>query len=1192
MGRGSPIPPMLRRKIVEQYQKGVFQREIAKSLKLSSSTVHNIIQRFRESGTISVRKGQGRKTILDARDLRALRRHCITYRNATVMEITTWAQEYFQKTLSVNTIHRAIRHCRLKLYRSKKKPYLNMIQKHRRFLWAKAHLKWTVAKWKTVLWSDESKFEVLFGKLGRYVIRNKEDQNNTSCYQRSVQKPASLMWEIMHVLYKGNEVMSSNIIEIPALGRPLHPGTLYDCRSDSFIPACDISVNSHLFLISGITLWDKETLRNCLASRRQPKTDLNFSASDTLSDKSNLLNVNASLKASILGGLVDVAGSARYIRDNKSSAHQSRVSLQYNHTTKFEQLTMSQLRNVTYPKVFEDGTATHVVTAVLYGAQAFMVFEIAASENEDKEEIEGNLNVMVRKIPSLSIEGGGALKMNDHEKKMSDSIKCIFYGDYELELNPTTYLEALHVYKTLPSLLRERENDAVPMKVWLYPLALLNKKAAILQREIHKTLITKAEAVLEELENAEILCNDLITNTKVNDFPDVKLRMKTFQNMLLDYKVMFQKAMRKFIPAIRGGTMEEKAMADIIKIHHKSPFRPEKLNEWLEYNQSEQNLLAVYTQQVSDVPVIKHSALYSNILTDTSIDNVVCFCFNSLKNEDPYLSTLTKFLKVDEFESLSTIPESADSEVFQGWFQNREVMEKTKDNHSLFRSFFQANKDEAQTRFVIVSIPDPSILGTCIHLYRKGKLVDKMFQPVSKPPPPTFEIQNKNLILKLQRSPTGTTIKFRVEYMLIQATDSKSDEEKWEAIDTPDAQETFTLPDFELASQFCIRYRAISEVGVSEVSNSALYSPKGILKIFLGQRWNGNYLSIVNELRNQLLGNLGASWLKPSAIKSEVKNRVNNPKIPYVSSIPGKIRVGMAFYLQGVVSEKLGDIIFSLKTGARDYDDTAFQLLLKPNEGCVCSAAKHKSWLTGSFQNGCPLYKGSIFAVFIVIKNENYEVYMNGRRCFMFKQNIQLGRVSTIYIHGDFVLNTFGIVPNWSASTFSKEQSSGISDWELSIMKSDIKYPVCKPDKPYLTTIPGGLKIGMALFFQGVVPLGSKGFEIALKTGPQKDDDVAFLFKTTLGSVVFNSRSTGQWQKELSDDRAIFAEGEAFDVFMLITPGKIYVTINGQEFSYFEEKIPIIQVSTIDISGDVFMNTFGIIDVENANATFEVTSLN
>ncbi|KAK3536187.1 hypothetical protein QTP70_035034, partial [Hemibagrus guttatus] len=166
---------------------------------------HNIIQRFRESGTISVRKGQGRKTIPDARDLRALRRHCITYRNAAVMEITTWAQEYFQKTLSVNTIHRAIRRRRLKLYRSKKKPYLNMIQKRRHFLWAKAHLKWTVAKWKTVLWSDESKCEVLFGKLGRHIIRTKEDKDNPSCYQRSVQKPASLMvWGCMSACGMGS----------------------------------------------------------------------------------------------------------------------------------------------------------------------------------------------------------------------------------------------------------------------------------------------------------------------------------------------------------------------------------------------------------------------------------------------------------------------------------------------------------------------------------------------------------------------------------------------------------------------------------------------------------------------------------------------------------------------------------------------------------------------------------------------------------------------------------------------------------------------------------------------------------------------------------------------------------------------------------------------------------------------------
>ncbi len=61
-----------------------------------------------------------------------------------------------------------------------------------RVLWAKAHLKWTVSKWKSVLWSDESKFDILVGNHGRHIIRAKEG-DLPACYQRSVQKPASLM---------------------------------------------------------------------------------------------------------------------------------------------------------------------------------------------------------------------------------------------------------------------------------------------------------------------------------------------------------------------------------------------------------------------------------------------------------------------------------------------------------------------------------------------------------------------------------------------------------------------------------------------------------------------------------------------------------------------------------------------------------------------------------------------------------------------------------------------------------------------------------------------------------------------------------------------------------------------------------------------------------------------------------------
>ncbi len=111
MGRCSPICERVRKKIVEYFKNNVPQCQIAKDLQISSSTVHNI-KRFRETGEISVRKGQGRRPLLDARGLRALGRHCITHQHDSVIDITKWAQEYFQKPLSVNTIHRAICRCR------------------------------------------------------------------------------------------------------------------------------------------------------------------------------------------------------------------------------------------------------------------------------------------------------------------------------------------------------------------------------------------------------------------------------------------------------------------------------------------------------------------------------------------------------------------------------------------------------------------------------------------------------------------------------------------------------------------------------------------------------------------------------------------------------------------------------------------------------------------------------------------------------------------------------------------------------------------------------------------------------------------------------------------------------------------------------------------------------------------------
>ena len=71
------------------------------------------------------------------------RQHCIENRPGSVLEITAWAQERFQESLTVNTAHRDIHRCRLKLHQAEKKPDVNMIQELCHLLWTKARLKWT-----------------------------------------------------------------------------------------------------------------------------------------------------------------------------------------------------------------------------------------------------------------------------------------------------------------------------------------------------------------------------------------------------------------------------------------------------------------------------------------------------------------------------------------------------------------------------------------------------------------------------------------------------------------------------------------------------------------------------------------------------------------------------------------------------------------------------------------------------------------------------------------------------------------------------------------------------------------------------------------------------------------------------------------------------------------------------------------
>lgn len=64
--------------------------------------------------------------------------------------------------------------------------------------WAKTHRDWTERQWRSIIWSDESRFEVAFNESSTTVIRMPNEALESSCINRKVKfAPSVMVWGCM-----------------------------------------------------------------------------------------------------------------------------------------------------------------------------------------------------------------------------------------------------------------------------------------------------------------------------------------------------------------------------------------------------------------------------------------------------------------------------------------------------------------------------------------------------------------------------------------------------------------------------------------------------------------------------------------------------------------------------------------------------------------------------------------------------------------------------------------------------------------------------------------------------------------------------------------------------------------------------------------------------------------------------------
>lgn len=491
--------------------------------------------------------------------------------------------------------------------------------------------------------------------------------------------------------------------EVPALGRPMTLGMLWDARKDELIPG---------------TLWSSPTLQEHTNEILQRSSAFETSACDSIESRCSLLGLEASLKASFLSGHLELEGSAKYLTDQKTFKNQSRVTLQYKATTICKILAMTIFGSINEQQrhIIEKSSATHVVTRIVYGANALFVFDSEKLDASKVKDIQGSMHALVNKITVFEVNP----KLTEDEKDIIKKFSCKFYGDFILDRNPTTFEEAVKTIIDLPKILKEKGECAVPMKVSLMPLEMLGYGSDRLVKEISIDLLRKIEDTLEVLKEMKERCNESLADVVVKDFPQIKEYLNCFLKVCNDKISELQRTLKMKLPSIRDGKEDESSLKQVFQGRDNSPFSHKDLSKWLDYEEREINIINFLTGLMKGIKIIPNQSELDREVLAPGVVDTFCFVFTSLESADRNLDAKTNFLNSLKYRNTHEDP----------WCYSKNTLRTMREKAKTFYDLYSAYKKSSQIRFFVAALPNRNYKGAGIYHYMEGTLVTDSF---SKP---------------------------------------------------------------------------------------------------------------------------------------------------------------------------------------------------------------------------------------------------------------------------------------------------------------------------------------------------------------------------------------------------------------------------------------------------------------------------
>ena len=151
---------------VQKLKSGLSLREIGRELNISYCLVYKIKKR---NDIEEKCNKNGRKKIFTTRDQRTISRLIMTNKAKSAHDVKKQLNNAQGTVVSTRTVQRELKRIGFKVKKKIKKPLLTPKHRKQRLEFAKKYENWTFAEWSKVIWTDESKINLIGSDGIRYV---------------------------------------------------------------------------------------------------------------------------------------------------------------------------------------------------------------------------------------------------------------------------------------------------------------------------------------------------------------------------------------------------------------------------------------------------------------------------------------------------------------------------------------------------------------------------------------------------------------------------------------------------------------------------------------------------------------------------------------------------------------------------------------------------------------------------------------------------------------------------------------------------------------------------------------------------------------------------------------------------------------------------------------------------------------